>query len=110
MGLDQRMDGLEGCGTRADLIGKRRQAEVDALAGIAFALAIERLMLGELLEQDHRQKVRPGKAAGCHMEGCWRLRDLLAFAAGELLPHRLNDFPLTRDDLQGLCDILAKLP
>lgn len=43
------------------------------------------------------------------MEGRWRLGDLLAFAAGELLPHGLNDLPLTRDDLQGLGDILAEL-
>jgi hypothetical protein len=40
---------------------QRRQAEVDALAGIAFALAIERLVLSELLEEDHRQQVRPSK-------------------------------------------------
>src|SRR5690606_33436274 len=50
-----------------------------------------------------------GKAAGCRMEGCWRLRNLLALAAGELLSHCLDDLPLTRDDLQGLCDILAEL-
>ena len=55
MGLDQRMDWLQGRSTRADLIGKRRQAEVDALTGIALTLPVERLMLGELLEQDHRQ-------------------------------------------------------
>jgi hypothetical protein len=75
--LDQRMDRLQGRGTSADLVGQRRQAEVDALAGIALALAVERLVLGELLKQDHRQQVRSGKAAGRHMERCRRLRDPL---------------------------------
>lgn len=68
-------------------------------------------MLGELLEQDHPQKVRAGKAARRHVEGCWRLRDLLAFAAGELLPHRLDDLPLTRDDFEHISDQeLGKAP
>lgn len=68
MGLDQRMDWLQGRGTRADLIGKRRQAEIDPLSGMALALTVQRLMLGELLEQDHRQQVGSGKAAWRHME------------------------------------------
>src|SRR5690606_12332537 len=37
------------------------------------------------------------------------LRDLLALAAGELLPRRLDDLPLTRDDLQGLRNVLTEL-
>ena len=40
----------------ADLVGQRGQAEQHALAGIALGLAVERLMLAELLEQDHRQQ------------------------------------------------------
>nr|OAP97021.1 hypothetical protein A4U53_37355 [Rhizobium leguminosarum] len=43
------------------------------------------------------------------MERSWWLGDLLAFAAGELLPHRLDHLPLTRDDLQGLGDVFAQL-
>ena len=66
-------------------------------------------MLGEFLEQDHSQKVRASKAVRRHMEGCWWLRNLLALAAGELLPDGLNDLPLTRDDLQCLCDFLTEL-
>ncbi len=65
-------------------------------------------MLGELLEQDHRQKVGAQSREVSHGRAL-ALGDLLAFAAGELLPHGLNDFPLTRDDLQGLGDILAEL-
>jgi transposase InsO family protein len=48
-------------------------------------LAIERLMLPKLLEQDHRQQAGPHQAAGDHMERCWRLADLLAIPARELL-------------------------
>ena len=47
----------------ADLVGQGRQAERHALAGIALGLAVQRLMLPELLEQDHRQQARPGPAA-----------------------------------------------
>lgn len=50
-------------GAGADLVGERRQAERHAFAGIAFSLAIERLMLAELLEQDHRQQAGTGPAA-----------------------------------------------
>lgn len=67
------------------------------------------MVLGELLEQDHRHQVRSGKAARRHMEGRRRLRDLLAFAARELLAHGLDHLSLARDDLQRLGDILAKL-
>ncbi len=109
MRFDQTMKWLQRRGTCSDLIGQCRQADVDALAGIAFALAIERLVLGELLEQDHRQQVWPGKAAWRYMEGSRWLRDLLALATGKLLPHRLDDLPLTRDDLQGLGNVLTKL-
>jgi hypothetical protein len=35
--------------------------------------------------------------------------DLLAGAAGELLPHALNDFPTARYHLEGLGDVLAQL-
>lgn len=66
-------------------------------------------MLPELLEQDHRQKVRSGKATRRHMEGCRRLRDLLARPARELFAHRLDDLPLARDHLQRLGDIFAQL-
>jgi hypothetical protein len=39
----------------AHLVGQGRQAERYALLGVAFGWAVERLMLPELLEQDHRQ-------------------------------------------------------
>jgi hypothetical protein len=41
---------------RADAdVTEHGQAEKDALPGVAFGLAVERLMLPVLLEQDHRQ-------------------------------------------------------
>ena len=83
--------------------------EIDAFAGIALALPVQRLMLAELLEQDHRQQVRAGKAARRHMEGRRRLRDRLALPARELLAHRLDHLPLARDHLQRLGDVLAEL-
>ena len=102
----QRLQHRSAC---ADLVGQRRQAQLDAFAGIAFALPVERLMLAELLEQDHRQQVRPGKAARRDVERCRRLGDRLALAARELLAHCLDDLPLARDHLQRLGDILAEL-
>src|SRR5437764_6570593 len=67
-------------------------------------------MLPELLEQDHRQKAGTGPSPGPHMEWRRRLADLLAIAAGELLADVLDHFPLPRDDLQRLGDVLAQLP
>jgi len=43
------------------------------------------------------------------MERRRRLADLLAVPAGELLPHRLDHFPLTRLRLQRARDIFAEL-
>ena len=107
--LDQRMKRLQGRRAGADLVGQRRQAQIDALAPIALALPVQRLMLAELLEQDHGQQVRAGKAARRHMEGRRRLRDRLAVPARELLAHRLDHLPLARNDLQRLGDVLAQL-
>ncbi|MBB6414154.1 hypothetical protein HNQ71_006863 [Mesorhizobium sangaii] len=93
----------------ADLVGQRRHAQIDALAGISFALPVQQLMLTELLEQDHRQKVRAGEAPRGYVEGRRRLRDLLAFPARELFAHRLDHLPLARDHFQRLRDVLAQL-
>ena len=95
--LDQRMKRLQRRRAGADLVGQRRQAQVDALPPVAFALPVQRLMLAELLEQDHRQQVGAGKAARRHMERRRRLGDRLAFPARELLAHRLDHLPLARD-------------
>src|SRR6202007_1269341 len=83
----------------ADLISQGRQAEGDPLPPIALGPAIERLMLPELLEQDHRQQARAGPAACNHVKRRRRLADLLAVAAGELLADMLDHLPLSRSDL-----------
>src|SRR5208282_2162240 len=56
-----------------------------------------------------RQEARPGEAPGDGMERRRRLRDLLAGAAAELLPHMLGHEPLPRHHIERLGDILADL-
>ena len=96
-------------GAGADLVGERREAEIDAFAGIALGLAVQRLVLAELLEEDRRQQVRPGPAPRGRMERRRRLADPLAVPAGELLAHGLDHLPAARDHLQRLGDVLAEL-
>jgi hypothetical protein len=91
------------------VVGQSRQTERHAFPGIAFGLAIERLMLAKLLEQDHRQQAGPHQAARDYMERCRRLADLLAIPARELLADILDDLPLPRDRFQRLGDRLPKL-
>src|SRR5207237_328714 len=101
----------EGCQHRTaatHLIGQGRQAEGYALPGVAFGLAVERLMLPILLEQDHRQQAGAGPTPGNDMERRRSLADLLAVAAGELLTDVLDYLPLPRDHLQSLGDVLAQ--
>ena len=107
MSLDQCIKWQQGRRAGADLVGQRRQAQINALAPVAFALPVQRLMLAELLEQDHGQQVGAGKAARRHMERRGRLSDRLAIPARELLAHRLDHLPLARDHLQRLGDVLA---
>ena len=93
----------------ADPIRQCRDIDLDPFPGIGLALAVQRLMQQELVDQHHRQQARPGKAARDRMGGCRRLGDRLAIPAGELLTDVLNDFPASRLALQGLRDHLAKL-
>jgi hypothetical protein len=53
MGPDQGMDRCQRGSAGPDLIGQRREAEVDAFPGVALGLPVQRLVLAELLEQDH---------------------------------------------------------
>ena len=75
---DQGVDRCQSRGAGTDLVGQRREAEVDAFLGVALGLPVERLVLPELLEQNHRQQVRTGPSPRRRMERCWRLADLLA--------------------------------
>ena len=109
MALDQVEERHNGEGAVADLVGQRRQRQVDPLALEARALAVERDMHAELVEQDRRQQLRADEAARRSMERRRRLGDPLAIAAGELLAHRLDDLEAARDLLQRLGHILADL-
>src|SRR6476619_3543270 len=84
------------------LVSQGRQAQRHAFLGIAFGLAVERLMLPELLEQDHRQQTGASPAPGDHMERRRSLANLLAVPAGELLADMLDHLPLARDRFQRL--------
>ena len=109
MVCDQVMQGLQRHGAGADLVGQGRQAEVDAFAGIAVPLPVQRLMRPILLEDKHCEQVGTGPATGNDMERRRRLGYLLAMAAGELLAHRLDHLPAARDHLQRLGYVLADL-
>jgi hypothetical protein len=73
MGFDQCVRRTQRHGAGAHLVGQRRQAQRDALARVALALPVERLMLAKLLEQYHRQKAWPREAARRDMERRRRL-------------------------------------
>jgi hypothetical protein len=92
-----------------DLVGQRRNAEIDVLAFEASALAVQRNVLPELVEQDRRQKLRADEAARSGMERRRGLGNRFAVATGELLAHRLDHLPLARDHFQRLGDVLAEL-
>ena len=109
MGFHTLQQRLEHGAAGSHMVGQGRQTERHAFPGIALGLAIERLMLAKLLEQDHRQQAGPHQAAGDHMERCWRLADLLAIPARELLADILDHLLLPRDRFQRLGDRLPKI-
>ena len=61
--LDQVEERHEGESPVADLVGQRRHRQIDPLALEAHALAIERGVHAELVEQDRRQQRRADQAA-----------------------------------------------
>ena len=75
---DQFNERRQACRAGADPVCQGRHVELDTLAGIAFALPIERLVLTELSVKDHRQQARPGPGARDDVERRRRLGDLLA--------------------------------
>ncbi len=68
MGFHAPQQRLEHGAAGAHMVGQGRQAERHAFPGIALGLAIKRLMLAELFEQDHRQQAGSHQTAGDHME------------------------------------------
>ncbi len=77
MGFEQSVERLQHADRRADHIGGRRQADLDTLTGEALALPVQRLVLAELLKEDHRQQTRAEQAARDDVERRRWLADLL---------------------------------
>jgi hypothetical protein len=109
MRLDQEVEWAQRGGAGADLVGERRQAQGDAFARVAVALAVQGLVLAELLEQHHREQAGPEHAARGDVERRRRLTDALAGTARKALAHRLDDLPLARDYLECLGGVFAEL-
>jgi hypothetical protein len=76
--LDEFMERHQRRRAGADMIRHGRHRQLDPLAGILLALPIERLMIGVLLDQHHRQQARSRKAARDGMKRRRRLRNRLA--------------------------------
>src|SRR5262249_3184614 len=90
-------------------ICERRHIEVNAFTFINIALTIERKVQAVLGEQNVSEQLGAGAAARYGMRWRRRLADRLAAAAGELLAHMRDHFPLPRNKLQRLGHILAHL-
>ena len=69
---------------------------------------MQRLVLTELLDQDHREEVRPGPVARDDVERGGSLADALAAAIGEPFAHLLDDLQRARHHLKGLGGVLSK--
>ena len=109
MGLDQAPKRIERRRNRAHGIDHGGERDRRALERIAVGLPVQRLVLAELLEHDHREQARARPSPRDHMERRRRLADLFAVPTRELLPHRLDHFPPPRRRLQRLRHVLAEL-
>ena len=107
--LDQLIQRQQRGRAGSDVIRHGGERNLDPFAVILLALAVERLMVGVLRDQDHRQQARPRIAACDRVERRRRLRDPLAGAAGELLAHMLGHEPAPRLYVERLGDVLADL-
>ena len=107
--LDQFVERHQRRRTGTDMVRHGRYRQLDPLARIVLALPVERLMVGILLDQHHRQQARARQAARDRMERRWRLRDRLARPAAEFLPHMLGHEPLPWHYIECLGDIFADL-
>jgi len=109
MSFDKTKERIDRRADRPHGVGHRRQRDRHAFQRIAFSLAVQRLMLTELLEHDHRQQAWASPTSCNGMERCRRLADLLAVAARELFAHRLDHFPLARHRFQRPGHVFAEL-
>src|SRR5690242_1998839 len=74
----RRISSMSGARLAAQAPTQGRHVELDALAGIGLALAVERLVLAKLGVKDHCQQACPGPRPGDDVEWRGRLGDLLA--------------------------------
>ncbi len=109
VGLHQPQDRRERRADRSHGVGHGRQRDWHTFQGVTLRLTVQRLVLTELLEHDHRQKARPRPSPCDGVEGRGRLTDLLAIAARELLAHRLDHLPPTGLRLERPRHVLAEL-
>ena len=69
MRFDERGQGPQRGEAGTGLIGKRRETEIDAFAGMAVVLAVKWLLLAELIEQEQGEESRAEHTARRDMEG-----------------------------------------
>lgn len=106
---DQLIKWPKRCRHSAHVIGHGRERDLHSFAGILLALPVQRLVVGILLHQDHRQQARPGITPRDRMERCRWLGDRLASPAAELLSNVLGHEPLPGDHIQCPGNVLADL-
>lgn len=109
MRFDTPQERLQRRAHRADRIGHRRQRDRHAFELIAITLPVQRLMLAKFLEHDHGQKTGTGPTSRHGMERGWRLADLLAVPATELLAYRFDDLPLPGHAFQSAGHVFTEL-
>ena len=102
--------GLSATRRHGQSAGQGGQAEFHALAGYALGLPVQRLMLPVLVEQrPWPEGLGPAQPRGMGWNGAGGWLIFSQQPAGELLTHRLDHLPLSRDDLQRLGDVFAHL-
>ena len=109
VGLQEPRQRLQHRAARPYGVGHGREADRHAFKCIALGLTVQRLMLAELLVQNHRQQARSRPAPRNHMERRRRLADFLAIPASELFAHRLDHLPLARHRFQRPGHVFAEL-
>ena len=92
----------------ADPIGQGRALQLDALAGVDLALAVQRQVVGVLGHQHMGEQPRRGAAAADRQARRRGLGDGLAAAAGELRPDMPDHAEPARQVVQHLGHVLAE--
>ena len=105
---DRPHQGLEQCTRATHPVGKGRAIQIDPLAGVNLALAVQRKMIAVLGDQDVCKEPGAREAALDRTTRCQRLHDPLAACARELRAHVPDDLEVARHVLEHLGDVLAQ--